>query len=320
VTALACRLTGFGAALPARRETNDDLAAHLDTSDAWIRTRTGIAARHVAVAESTSDLAIAAALEALADADVAPADLDLIVVATSTPDSACPATAARVAAALDTPAAAFDINGACTGFVHALAVASSLLGVGALGDRGDRLALVVGADRYRSLTDPADRTTTVLFGDGAGAAVLRTGDHHGAGLLGLDLRGDPDGLAALQVRPDARWLHMDGPEVFRRAVRSLVSSAGSALERAGVAAGDVDRFIPHQANVRIVDAVAGRLGIAADRVELDLVDRANTSAASIPLALHSAVRGGRLQADDRVLLGAVGAGMGAGSVLLRWPR
>lgn len=324
--ALPCRLVGFGAALPRRRETNDDLARTLDTSDEWIRTRTGIGARHVATTESTTHLATTAARRALDDGGVDPSDLGLVVVATSTPDSACPATAARVAHELGSAAVAFDVSSACTGFVHAFTTAVAVLRTTVppphTGIDAPRHALVVGADRYRTLTDPADRSTFVLFGDGAGAVVIADDGsaRSGAGIVGIDLGTDPDGLAALEVAPGERWLRMDGPEVFRRAVRALVGSGRRALANAGCQGADVSRYVPHQANLRIIEAVATRLGIAESRVEVDVVERANTSAASIPLALHAMVEADRVAPGDLVLLGAVGAGMGYGSLALRWGR
>lgn len=320
--AIPCRFVGLGAALPRHRETNDDLAARLDTSDDWIRGRTGIRARHVATDETTTDLALAAARQALTDARLDTDRVDLVVVATSTPDSPCPSVAARVAAGLAVAAPAIDVNGACTGFVHALAFAASHLGGPVhAADGAARHALVIGADRYRSLTDPADRATAVLFGDGAAAVVVRIEPDTSAeapGILAVDLGSDPDGLVSLQVPPGDRWLAMDGGDVFRRAVRSLVASGRRVLDRAGLEPGDVDRYVPHQANVRIIEAVADRLGLPSERVEVDLTDRANTSAASIPLALHRAAE--RLRPGDLVLLGAVGAGMAFGSIAIRWAR
>lgn len=316
--ALPCRLTGFGAALPRRRETNEDLARTLDTSDDWIAGRTGIRSRHVATTESTTHLATTAARRALADADIGVHDVGMVVVATSTPDSPCPSTAARVAHELGCTAVSFDVNSACTGFVHALVVTASLLRTAA---GGPTHAVVVGADRYRSLTDPADRATTVLFGDGAGAVVLSSEDDSGcAGIVGVDLGNDPTGLASLEVVPGQRWLRMDGQDVFRRAVRTLVDSGRRALDLAGTDVAEVRRYVPHQANLRIIEAVASRLGIPPERVEVDVVDRANTSAASIPLALHRMVGTDRPDPGDVVLLGAVGAGMGYGSLAVRWGR
>lgn len=312
------RVTGLGAALPRTRMTNHDLAEHLETSDAWIVGRTGIRARRVAgPAESTTALATAAARAALADAGLTPAALDLVIVATATPDSPCPSTASRVAADLGSRAGGFDLNGACCGFVHALHTAAALLADPALAT-----VLVIGADRFTSLVDPDDRGTAVLFGDGAGAAVLgrAPAEPGGPGILGADLGGDPTGVAILEVPPGRRHLAMDGPELFRRATRGLVGSAAAALDRAGAVPGDVDLFVPHQANARIIGAAADRLGIPIDRVVLDVAERANTSAASIPLALRAAQDADRLRPGSTVLLSGVGAGLGWASVHLRWDR
>lgn len=311
------RLSGFGGALPLRRITNHDLAATLDTSDDWITSRTGIRARHHADTETTTSLAIDAARRALDDADVAATDLDLIVVATATPDSPCPSTGARVAAALGTTAPAYDLNGACTGFIHALLSAAAQLTV-----TGGRRALVIGADRFRSLVDPTDRTTAVLFGDGAGAVVIETTDAgpDAPGILATHLAGDPSGVDVLEIPPGRPHLHMDGPELFRRAVRALVDSGRQVLADAAVDASDVDLYLPHQANIRIVDAAAARLGIAESRIVHDMAERANTSAASIPLALDTVITRGGLQPGGLVLLSGIGAGLGWGSLLLRWNR
>lgn len=312
------RVAGLGGALPRHRVTNHDLAEHLDTSDEWIVARTGIHARRVAGAgETTTALAAEAGRRALDDAGLPPSAVDLVVVATSTPDSACPSTAARVAAELGLGASGFDLNGACCGFVHALHTAAALLA-----DPSIATALVIGAERYTSIIDPSDRSTAILFGDGAGAAVVTRGEAlAGApGVLGSDLGGDATGVPIIEVPIGRRHLAMDGPELFRRATRGLVASATAALERAGATAADVDLFVPHQANARIIGAVANRLGIPDDRVVLDLAERANTSAASIPLALGSAQRLDRLADDALVLLAGVGAGLGWSTLVLRWGR
>lgn len=329
----AIRIRGFGGALPARRLTNDDLVGTLDTSDEWITTRTGIRARHRAENETTASLAADAARRALDRAELAGSDLDLIVLATSTPDSACPSTAARVAADLESPAGAFDLNGACTGFIHALLTAASHLRV-----TGTRRALVIGADRFLSLIDPDDRTTAVLFGDGAGAIVIENAARHDRpdtvephehgsspgtapiGILAADLGGDPTGIDILEVPPGRPHLRMDGPELFRRAVRALTASGRRVLDDAGLTPDDVDLYLPHQANRRIVDAAASRLGIPDGRVVHDMTERANTSAASIPLALDAVVDRGELQPGQTLLLSGIGAGLGWGSLLIRWSR
>lgn len=315
---IAHSVAGLGIATPEQRVTNDDLAARLDTSDEWISTRTGISARRVAGPdESTSALASRAGAAALAAAGMGSEHIGLVVVATSTPDTPCPSTAARVAAELGISSGGFDINGACTGFVHAFLTAAGLLK-----HLNVDAALVIGAERYLSLIDPDDRSTAVLFGDGAGAAVLAGTDQSpGApGILASDLGGDPTGLTVLEVPPGQRHLCMDGPELFRRATRGLVASARRTLDRAGATGEDVDLYVPHQANARIITAAAGRLGIEADRVVLDMGERANTSAASIPLALAAAERAGRLEPGMRVLISAIGAGLGWGSIYLRWNR
>lgn len=319
------RLSGFGGALPATRLTNEDLTRTLDTSDEWITSRTGIRARHHAEEETTASLAAEAARRALDDAGVAVEDVDLLVVATSTPDTPCPPTASRVAAELGVVGGSFDLNGACTGFVHALLSAASQLTV----TRG-RAAVVIGADRFRSLVDPEDRTTAVLFGDGAGAVVLRRGDDpvptdrrsaaETAGILAAHLAGDPHGVGILEIPAGRSFLLMDGPELFRRAVRALVDSGRRVLGDAGLTAADIDLYLPHQANARIVRAAADRLGVPEDRVVYDMVERANTSAASIPLALADAVAAGRLRPGGNLLLSGIGAGLGWGSILLRWQR
>ncbi|WP_426571513.1 beta-ketoacyl-ACP synthase 3 [Aquihabitans sp. McL0605] len=311
---------GAGAALPALRMTNDDLAEHFDTSDEWISARTGIRARHVAdpaAAETTTALAADAGARALAAAGLDPEQIDLVVVATATPDSACPSTAARVAQVLGIEAAAFDVNGACCGFVHALHAVAAMVAVGPPTN-----ALVIGAERFTTLVDPDDRATAVLFGDGAGALVVAAGigGAGATGILAADLGGAPSALAVLEVPTTSPYLRMDGPELYRRATRSLASSALATLERAGLTPQDVDLWVPHQANSRIISAAAERIGLTPDQVVVDLTDRANTSAASIPLALSSIAADGRLDQDKVVLLSAIGAGIDWTSLLLRWGR
>jgi 3-oxoacyl-[acyl-carrier-protein] synthase-3 len=317
VPRLAVGLAGLGHALPTHRVTNHDLAAHLDTDHAWIVGRTGISARRVAGrADTTTALATRAADAALADAGVAASAVDLVVVATATPDSSCPSTAARVCAELGLRAGGYDVNAACCGFVYALHGATALL-ADSLGT-----VLVIGADRFTTLTDPSDRGTAVLFGDGAGALVVRRAERRpGApGVLGSDVGGDPRTLGVIEQPPGERYLTMDGPDLFRRATRGMVASAAAALDRAGVAPGDVDLFVPHQANARIIGAAADRLGVDPARVVVDVAERANTSAASIPLALHAARADGRLADGATVLLSSVGAGLGWASLVLRWGR
>ena len=310
------RVLGLGSSVPRDRVTNADLAERLDTDDQWIRDRTGIVARRVAgIGESTLTLAVGAGRQAIADAGLAADDIDLVVVATATPVSPCPSTASRVVAALDLGCGGFDLNGACTGFVHALHTGAALLG-----DPSLTTILVIGADRFTTLVDPDDRSTAVLFGDGAGAVVVgstapRAG---GPGVLGSDVGGDSTGLGVLEVPPGDPWITMDGPELFRRATRGLVASATRALDRAGASGADVDLYVPHQANARIIGAAADRLGLDPAIVVYDLEERANTSAASIPLALAAAHQAGRLRPGMRVLISGIGAGLGWSTLYLRW--
>lgn len=332
-------VAGWGTALPERVITNDHYARYLDTSDAWITTRTGIRERRIAGAgESTGPLAVAAARGALAHAGANASDLDVIVVATTTPERPIPATAAGVAAALGSSAGAFDLNAACAGFIYALAVAGSMIETGV-----SRTALVVGADTMSRYVDPNDRTTVVLFGDAAGALVLRRSrapagmsDGHepslAGGILGCDLVDDPEASELLVVpaggsaepptaetiRHGRHFLRMDGNEVFRRAVRAVTDSIARALERAGCQPDDIDLFVPHQANGRIIDAVLPRVGLTAEQT-IQTVDRhGNTSAASVPVALAEAADSGRLCDGNLVLTSGFGAGLTIGTAVIRW--
>jgi 3-oxoacyl-[acyl-carrier-protein] synthase III len=338
-SATGVAVAGWGYALPARRVTNDDLAQMLDTSDEWIVERTGIRERRVSGAgESTAPLALAASRAALDRAGLAAADLDVVVVATSTPECPIPATAAIVAAELGVTAGAFDLNAACAGFVYGLTITAALIGQGLA-----RTALVVGADTLTRVTDPDDRATAVLFGDAAGAMVVvgteasaatdATGRGPDApGLVACDLVGDPGGIDLLVVpaggsaRPATtetvagreHYLQMDGREVFRRAVRAVAASVDRTLARAGCDADEVAWFVPHQANARIVDAVLPRVGIPPERTVSNVDRFGNTSAASIPLALAEEADSGRLASGDLVLLCGFGAGLTVGTALWRW--
>jgi 3-oxoacyl-[acyl-carrier-protein] synthase-3 len=303
-------ITGWGAALPEKVITNHDLEGWLDTSDEWIVERTGIRERRVGGV--TSDLAVEAAQKALASAGRSPADVDGLIVATTTPDQSVPATASTVQDVLGISCGAFDLNAACSGFVYALVVAHGLLQV------GHRCILVVGADALSKIVDWEDRGTAILFGDAGGAVVLEADaeDH----LLAWDLSSDGSGRNLLYADVGST-MKMDGQEVFRRAVRIVVSSAEDTLAKAGHTMDDVALIIPHQANQRIMDAAARRLGIGDDRVVTTLDRTGNTSAASIPFALAEAAEAGRLHAGDLVLLVGFGAGMTGASALLRWdPR
>lgn len=323
----AAVVQGVGGAVPARRVANAELAVRLDTTDEWIRGRLGIAARHVAADVSTVDLATEAGGRALEMAGFGA--LDTVVLATSTPDRLCPASAPEVAARLGHAGiAAFDVNAVCAGFVHALATGNALI----RGHMADRV-LVIGADVFTTLVDPADRLTASIFGDGGGALVLRAGSPEEPGALGaFDLGSDgthvgtvevPGGGArdrlGLPVANRRPYLVMDGPAVFQRAVREMTGSSRRVLARAGWDPAAVDRFIPHQANIRIIREVAQHLGIPAARVVTNIEHVGNTVAASIPLALADAHDAGRLQAGQRVLVTSIGAGLAWGSAVFSWP-
>ena len=318
---------GVGAYLPARVVTNDELATRLDTSDAWIVERTGIRRRHIAAdGEVTSDLATVAARRALEHAGITPADVDLVIVATSTPDHTFPATATAVQRKLGLPVGiAFDLQAVCAGFVYALATADSFLRAGQA-----RTALVIGAETFSRILDWSDRGTCVLFGDGAGAVVLQAEEGHGRG------RATDRGLLATRLAADGRHydhlyvdggpsstgttglLRMNGREVFRQAVTVLTTAAIEVLEACGLAPRDLDLLVPHQANARILDAVARRLELPTAKVVLTVDRHANTSAASIPLALECAVASGRLLPGHLVCLNAMGGGFTWGAALIRW--
>ena len=322
---LRARALAVGGHLPAQVVTNDELASRIDTSDAWIRERTGIRARHIAAqGELTSDLAAAAARVALARAGRRPEDVDLVLVATSTPDNTFPATATAVQRKLGVgPSLAFDLQAVCAGFAYALAVANDLILAGTA-----RRALVIGAETFSRLLDWEDRATCVLFGDGAGALLLEAEEQTGTildrGVLAHDLHADGRYYEQLYVDggPSSTGtvghLRMNGREVFRFAVLALADSARRVCRRAGIAPSDVDWFVPHQANLRIIDAVAKRLELPRERVAVTVDRHANTSAASIPLALDRLSTEGRLQPGQLVLLSAIGGGFAWGSVLMRW--
>ena len=315
-------LVGFGGFLPEKVVTNEDLAAQLETSDDWIRTRTGITRRHRAgPADSATSMGAEAARRALDYAGLSADDIDVVLVATSTPDQAFPATAVRIQAALGmTHGFGFDIAAACSGFIFALATADSFIRSGQV-----RNALVIGSEVYSRIVDWSDRGTCVLFGDGAGAVVLSASDNESdtRGILSTHLHSDGTTGDLLYVdgavgQPDkSGHLKMSGRDVFRHAVAKLSSSVDEALGAAGLSYADVDWLVPHQANIRIIEGVAKKLGLAADRVVVTVDRHANTSAASIPLALDEAVRDGRIQKGELVLMEALGGGLTWGSVLVR---
>ena len=314
------RIAGTGRYLPSRVLTNDELAERIETSDEWIRTRTGIRQRHIAAEnELTSDLALRAAQEALRAASLAPEHLDLIIVATTTPDIVFPSTACILQAKLGARGgAAFDVQAVCSGFVYALAIADRMLAGGLA-----RNALVVGAEIYSRILDWKDRGTCVLFGDGAGAVVLMPSPE--PGILSAHLHADGHYKDILcvpgQVRQGtvsgAPFVKMDGHAVFKFAVKVLADVAEEALAANRMTTRDIDWLIPHQANVRIMDATARKLGLANERVISTVDAHANTSAASIPLALDVAVRDGRIRRGQHLMLLGVGGGFTWGSVLVR---
>lgn len=315
---------GTGAALPERRVSNEELARQVDTSDEWIRERTGISNRHIAAEGQTSaTLATDAARAALAAAGMEPGEIDLVIVATATPDHTFPATATKVQAALGmTGGVAFDVAAVCSGFLYALTVADNMIRGGAA-----ERALVIGAETFSRILDWEDRATCVLFGDGAGAAVLAAEDTDGDA---------PRGILASRLHSDGRHhdllyvdggpsttgtvgkVRMKGREVFRHAVTNLAEVMHEALDAAGVTAADVDWVVPHQANARILDATAKKLGLPPEKVIYTVADHANTSAASVPLALDTAVRDGRIKRGDLIVLEAMGGGLTWGASVIRF--
>ena len=311
-----------GGYLPERVVTNDELAQRLDTSDSWIRQRTGIGERRIAApGELTSDLAHAAAKRALDRAGMSGADIDLIVLATATPDHTFPATAVKVQARLGmTRGAAFDVQAVCSGFIFALAVADNALRLGQA-----RTALVIGAETFSRILDWQDRGTCVLFGDGAGAIVLKAVDEESRrGVLSTHLHSDGRQHDILYVdggpssTGTAGCLRMEGREVFRHAVQHLTEVVDEALAANGLAAADIDWLVPHQANTRIIGAVGRKLGLTPGKTVVTIERHANTSAASIPLALDEAVADGRIRPGHLVLLEALGGGLTWGASLVRW--
>ena len=301
-------LTGWGRALPERIVTNDDLAATMDTSDEWIRERTGIHRRHIG--STTAELSIQSGRRAIEMAGIDPSSIDALVLSTTTPDRTVPATSATVQHALGLRCGAFDINAACSGFVYGLAVAQGLIAI------GSRKVLLIGTDTLSRITDWTDRNTAILFADGSGAAVLEAVDGSGD-VLGWDI--DADGAAEDLLYCDVGgFIHMDGKEVFRRAVRIMVDSANKSLAAAGLSIDDIAMVVPHQANIRIISAACERLGFPMSRTAVCLQDTGNTSSASIPLALFDAADAGRLHRGDLILMVGFGAGMTAASAVMRW--
>ena len=316
-------LAGIGGYLPEIVLTNDELAKTVDTSDAWIYERTGIRQRHIAQKHETcAYMATRAARAALADAGVAPGAVDAIILATATPDQAFPATALRVQAELGAGGFGFDVTAACSGFVYALSIADAMIRVGQA-----RTALVIGSEVYSRILDWQDRGTCVLFGDGAGAVLLRVGEGDGSGadrgILSTHLHaqgslGDILYVDGAVGQPEkSGHLIMNGREVFRHAVTRLAEAVEEALAANGLTHGDVDWLVPHQANLRIIHAIGRKLGLADDRIVITVDRHANTSAASIPLALQAAYSDGRIRPGQLVLMEALGGGLTWGSALVR---
>jgi len=318
-------IMGVGSALPERVMTNDDISKIVDTSDAWIVERTGIRSRHIASEkETTSTLGTEAARRALADAGLTAADVDLIIVATSTPDRTFPACATQIQAALGiTRGAAFDLQAVCSGFVYGLTVADAML-------RCEQFecALVIGSETFSRILDWSDRATCVLFGDGAGAAVLQAGEGAGTmadrGILVSHIRSDGRFADKLYVdggpstTKTVGYLRMEGRDVFKHAVINIASIMEETITGAGLKPADIDWFVPHQANRRILEGTARKLGIPEEKIVITLDRHGNTSAASVPLALDVAVKDGRIKRGDLVLMEAMGGGFTWGAVLVRY--
>jgi 3-oxoacyl-[acyl-carrier-protein] synthase-3 len=317
-------ITGWGKCVPPAILTNDEIATIIDTSDEWIRTRSGIAERRVSHV-AASDLANVAAQRAMAAADVSPEEVDLLIVATCTPDTVIPSTAAHVQRKTGTTnAAVFDLNAGCSGFIYSLSVATSMMQSG-----GFKKALIIGAERITWFLNWSNRDTAVLFGDGAGAVVLEPSDEE-SGLLYSHLGCEGEAADALHV-PNfgtagnrfvenyaAFAVHFDGREIFRRAVKGMTRETKIVLDKLGLTNSDIDRIIPHQANLRIIESLAHHLGVDMAKVEVNIQNYGNTSAATIPVAMVEALEAGRIQPRDRILMAAFGAGLTRAAGLLRW--
>ena len=322
-------IRGTGSYAPTKLVTNEDLSKVIDTTDEWIRTRTGILERRIAEPhEATSDIATRAAARAIVNAGLKPEDIDLVIVATITPDKACPSTACLVQGKLELrKVPCFDIEAACSGFIYALSIGSAMLKA-----NGYKHALVIGAEKLSSIVDWNDRTTCVLFGDGAGAAVLSKTDTPGTGLLDFILKADGTDPLMLQIPAGGsacpastqsvamgqHFLKMDGKEVFKFAVRAAEEITSEILQKNGIKPEELAYIIPHQANFRIIDSLADRLELPLDRFLMNLDRFGNTSSASIPLVLDEAVSKGKLKKGDKLLLVAFGAGLTWAASVLTW--
>lgn len=306
--AVGAKIIGWGTALPEKVVTNDDLSKTMDTSDEWIRERTGIESRHIG--GSTASLSIESGRKAIEMAGIDPLSIDALVLSTTTPDRTVPATSAAVQHGLGLRCGAFDVNAACSGFVYALITGHGLVAMGM------RRILVIGTDTLSRITDWTDRNTAILFADGSGAAVIEATTGPGQ-LLGWDF--DADGsLEELLYAEIGGTLHMEGKEVFRRAVRIMVDSAEKSIKAAGLTTNEISLVVPHQANIRIIEAACKRLDISMDKAAIVLHETGNTSSASIPLALFDAVDNSRVKTGDNILLVGFGAGMTAASAVIKW--
>lgn len=324
MTLIRSEIIGHGHYLPAKILTNDDLSKMVETNDEWISTRTGIKQRHIVTDELTSDMAVAAAQKAIASAGISVEDVDLVVVATVTPDNTTPAVSAKIGGKLGVKAGTptFDISAACSGFVYALTMADNMIRL-----KQAKCAVVIGAESLSKIVDWTDRNTCVLFGDGAGAVVLRAcegkGDNTDTGILATRLYSDcshydslksTGGVSSTQT---AGFIWMDGKEVFKYAINSLSQAAEDVMADAGVKAEDIDLLIPHQANIRIINGVGQKLGLPEEKVVVTVNNHGNTSAASIPLALSESFENGKIKKGDLIVLTAMGAGFTSGGALIR---
>lgn len=307
---VGAKIIGWGTALPPKIVTNDDLSKTMDTSDEWIRERTGIERRHIG--GTTASLSIESGRKAIEMAGIDASTIDALVLSTTTPDRTVPATSATVQHGLGLRCGAFDVNAACSGFVYALITGHGLIAMGM------RRILVIGTDTLSRITDWSDRNTAILFADGSGAAIIEATSGPGQ-LLGWDF--DADGsLEELLYAEIGGTLHMDGKEVFRRAVRIMVDSAEKSIKASGLTTGEIDLVVPHQANIRIIEAACKRLDIPMSKTAVVLHETGNTSSASIPLALFDAIDRGRVKSGDNVLLVGFGAGMTAASAVIKWDQ
>ena len=305
---MGVRFTGWGIGLPENIVTNDDLSKTLDTSDEWITERTGIRERRIG--SSTRELAVLAAKEAMASAGVSPSDIDVLILATTTPERMAPATAPMVANDLGMNCMAMDLNAACSGFMYGVRTAQGLL------ETGSKRILLIGAEHLSGWVDWSDRNTAVLLCDGGGAAILEYDDKNNE-ILSFVL-GSDGSAADILTAPHEGFFYMDGPEVFRRAVRVVVDSAEKAMAIAGVTADQISLVVPHQANIRIIQSATQRLGIDMDRTVITLDRYGNTSSASIPLAFYDALKNGRVKSGEYALMTGFGAGMTWASAVMKW--